>query len=440
MYLTAWSCLPPHCAYIMQMDKQQAESAKSTSRSSWGKPEKLLPEIMNDVERLLGGRTRDVRLDGRLAHLFRNRSWRQTAKTVRAWMLWVIFLDFLTLGVDALLLPMQTLERMLLPAALLPPAALVAALAFHRPYPVWLQGTVLVSSMFLILLSVALVGVSAGGEFYERHLTIMLFVAMTAIVIFPIPLSWAGGIATFALGLYLMFQLRNPYIEPGSALAGTLFFTSGIVATLVARRTATILAQKTFLLELRDRTRVADLSDANARLERLARTDALTGVANRRSMMETLQDFWAEGLAPKDGAAILMCDVDYFKRLNDTFGHAEGDRCLVKVAGIIQSSLRNDLDHVARFGGEEFLVFLPGCVGSKACEIAERIRSRVEAASLGNPTARAASCVTLSIGVAAMPPGESVISADQLQQEADASLYIAKKKGRNCVVIDHPEP
>lgn len=394
---------------------------------------------MNDVEQLLGGRTRDIRLDGKLAHLFRDRSWRQTAKIVRAWMLWVIFLDFLTLGVDALLLPMQTLERMMLPAAILPPAALIAAVAFRRPCPVWLQGTVLINSMFLILLSVALVGVSAGGEFYERHLTIMLFVAVTAIVIFPIPISWAGAIATFALGLYFIFQLKNPEIEPGSALAGTLFFTSGMAATLVARRTATILAQKTFLLELRDRFRLADLTVANARLERLARTDPLTGVANRRSMMETLHDFWDKGLAPQNGAALLMCDVDDFKRLNDTFGHAEGDRCLVKVAGIIQSCMRNDMDHVARFGGEEFLVFLPECDEMNAREIAEKIRSRVEAASLINPAARAAPCVTLSIGVAAILPGKSVISADELQQKADASLYLAKKQGRNCVVIDHPE-
>jgi diguanylate cyclase (GGDEF)-like protein len=421
------------------MDQEHAGSAKSASRSSWGAPEVFSPGIVDGVERLLGGRTRDIRLSGELSHLFRDRSWRQTAKIVRAWMLWIIFLDFLTLCVDAFLLPMQTFERMLLPAALLPPAAIIAAMVFRRQYPFWLQGTVLISSMFLILLSVALVGISAGGEFYERQLTIMLFVAVTAIVIFPIPVPWAGTIAAFALGLYLMFQLRNPDIEVGSALAGALFFMSGMVATLVARQTAIILAQKTFLLELRDRIRLADLSDANARLEMLSRTDPLTGVANRRSMMETLRDFWDQG-PPSKGAAMLMCDVDDFKRLNDTLGHAEGDRCLVKVAGIIQCCLRDDLDHVARFGGEEFLVFLPRCDEAKAREIAELIRSRVEAASLGNPAARAAPYVTLSIGVAAVRPGGDIMSADDLQQKADAGLYLAKKQGRNRVVIDQARP
>jgi len=421
------------------MNEQRAESAASTSRSSWVDLDKFPPTISRDVEQLLSGRTRDIRLNGELACLFRRRSWRQTAKIVRAWMLWVIVLDFVTLGVGAILLPIQTFERMLLPAAILPPAAFVAAVAFRRQNPFRHQGSLLISSMVLILLSVALVGVSAGGEFYERHLTIMLFVAVTAIVIFPIPLGWAGSIAAFALAFYLFFQLRNPYVDMGSAIAGTLFFTSGMVATLVARRTATILAQKTFLLELRDRVRLADLTHANANLEMLARTDPLTGVANRRSMMETLRGFWDQGLAPKEGAAMLMCDIDDFKRLNDALGHAEGDRCLVKVAGIIQSCITNDVDQVARFGGEEFLVFLPGCNEPSAVDIAERIRSRVEAASLVNPAARAAPYVTLSIGVAAMPLGDTVFSADELQQKADARLYLAKKTGRNRVVFDELE-
>ncbi|MBW9075582.1 GGDEF domain-containing protein [Agrobacterium deltaense] len=130
------------------------------------------------------------------------------------------------------------------------------------------------------------------------------------------------------------------------------------------------------------------------------------------------------------------CD---FKCLNDTLGHAEGDRCLVKVAGIVQSCMRNDLDYVARFGGEEFLVFLPGCDETTASEIAERIRSRVEAASLRNPAARAAPFVTLSIGVAAVNPRDAEISADELQKMADARLYLAKDGGRNRVATDQPE-
>ncbi|WP_041366576.1 GGDEF domain-containing protein [Neorhizobium galegae] len=399
----------------------------------------MSPAIVEQVERLLGGRTRDIRLNGDLARLFRERSWPQTAKIIRAWMIWVIVLDVLTLGLYAILLPTQTVVTMLWPASLLPPAALVAAMVFLRPHALWLQGVIILSAVFLILLSVALVGVHAGGEFYERHLTIMLFVAVTAIIIFPIPLGWAIAISAFALGIYFVFQLHNPNIEVGSALAGTLFFASGVVATIVARRTATILAHKTFLLELRDRSRLAELTDANSQLELLARTDPLTGVANRRSMMETLHHFWNADLKQTSGAAMLMCDVDDFKRLNDNLGHAEGDRCLVKVAGIIQSSMRDERDQVARYGGEEFLVFLPGADEQEARVIAERIRNRVEAASLPNPTSRVVPYVTVSIGVAILMQDCGLVSAEQLQRQADAALYLAKKAGRNCLVVHTPE-
>jgi len=394
---------------------------------------------VEQVERLLSGRTRDIRLNGDLARLFRERSWPQAAKIIRAWMVWVIVLDGLTLGLNAILLPAGTVLSMLWPASILPPAAVVATIVFRRPRALWLQGVFTLSAVFLILLSVALVGVNTGGEFYERHLTIMLFVAVTAIIIFPIPLSWSTAIGASALGIYLLFQLRNPYIEAGSALAGALFFASGVVATLVARRTATILAHKTFLLELRDRSRLAELADANSQLELLARTDPLTGVANRRSMMETLHRFWNEDPGRAGGAAMLMCDVDDFKRLNDNLGHAEGDRCLVKVAGIIQSSMRDERDQVARYGGEEFLVFLPCCDEQEARVVAERIRSRVEAASLPNPTSRVLPYVTVSIGVSVSTQDGELLSAEHLQRQADAALYLAKKAARNCVVVHAPE-
>lgn len=399
-------------------------------------PERLNPVVVEQVERLLNDRTRNIRLNGELADLFRDRSWRQTAKIVRAWMTWVIVLDILTLSLNALLLPSQAITSMLFPSLILPPAALVTVITFRKQRQLWLEAAIVLTSMFLILLSVALVGVNAGGEFYERHLTIMLFVAVTAIVIFPVPIGWATAIAAFALGLYLVFQLRNPAIEAGSAFAGSLFFASGVAATIVARRTATLLAQKAFLLELRDRSRLVDLADANTRLELLARTDPLTGVANRRWMTEILERFWKDGHIQEKRAAVLMCDVDDFKRLNDSLGHAEGDRCLVKIAGIIQSCMSDELFNVARYGGEEFFVFLPGADQGRALDIAEHIRGRVEAASLPNPSSRVLPYVTLSIGVAAMR--EENIPPEEIQRRADGALYRAKESGRNCVKVHIP--
>ena len=393
------------------------------------------PEITAQVEALLSRRTRDIRLAGRLNTLFRERVWSQTAKTIRAWMIWVAFLDVLTLALYMLALPRTVALSMLLPGAIIPPVVIAVVLIWRKPRAPCLQGATLIAGMFFILLSVALVGATAGGEFYERHLNIMLFVTITAIIIFSIPLAWTVTIAALALGLYLAFQLQNPELEMGSAVAATLFFASGVFATVAARRTMTILAQKTFLLELRDRRRVAELAAANDQLKLLARTDPLTGLANRRWMTETLDQLWSGRKKIRGGAAMLMCDIDEFKMLNDRLGHAEGDRCLVKVAGIIQANVRYDRDHVARYGGEEFLVLLPGVSEQEAVAAAERIRESVEAAALPNPASRVSPHVTMSIGVAVQSPAEVDASPEQLQRQADAALYLAKQAGRNRVLL-----
>ncbi|ANT52950.1 GGDEF domain-containing protein [Mesorhizobium amorphae] len=396
------------------------------------------PAIAAEVDRLLARRTRDIRLRGEIKRLFRARVWSQTAKIIRAWMIWVAFLDVLTLALNMLMLPRAIALSMLLPGAIIPPVVVAIVLVWRKPQAPWLQGASLIAGMFLILLSIALVGVSAGGEFYERHLNIMLFVAITAIIIFGIPLAWTATIAALALGIYLVFQLRNPGIEFGSAVAATLFFASGIFATVAARRIMTILAQKTFLFELRDRRRVAELAEANGRLELLARTDPLTGIANRRWMTETLDRLWGGGRKCPDGAAMLMCDIDDFKKLNDHLGHAEGDRCLVVVASTIQENVRRDHDHVARYGGEEFLVLLPGVDEEMAISVAERIRKSVEATAFPNPASRVSRRVTLSIGVAVQTADEA-ISPEQLQRQADAALYLAKQTGRNRVLLHRQE-
>ncbi|MBZ9735004.1 GGDEF domain-containing protein [Mesorhizobium sp. CA18] len=397
------------------------------------------PALIAEVDRLLARRTRDIRLKGEVRRLFRARVWPQTAKIIRAWMIWVAVLDMLTLALNMLMLPTAIAQSMLLPGAIIPPVVIAVVLAWRKPRPPWFEGASLITGMFLILLSVALVGVSAGGEFYERQLNVMLFVAITAIIIFGIPLAWTVAIAALALGLYLVFQVQNPAIEHGSAVAGTLFFASGIFATVAARRIITILAQKTFLFELRDRRRVAELAKANDRLELLAKTDPLTGIANRHWMTETLDHLWGNDKRCLDGAAMLMCDIDHFKKLNDHLGHAEGDRCLVEVANIIQENVRRDRDHVARYGGEEFLVLLPGVTEEEAVSVAERVRKSVEAAALPNPGSRVSRSVTLSIGVAVQTADEA-ISPEQLQGKADAALYLAKQTGRNRVLLHTPDP
>ncbi|WIJ25088.1 GGDEF domain-containing protein [Devosia sp. RR2S18] len=388
--------------------------------------------LSGEVERLLSGRTRDITLTGALAGRFRDRSFKQTAKIVRSWMLWVILLDALAMGTNILLLPVEAAFPMLPPSLIIPPSALAVYAAWNRQRSDLLLNGSLVAGMAAILLSVCLMGAAAGGEFYERYLSIMLFVAVAGIIIFNVPAGATQAIAAFALVLYLAFQLGNREVSTSSALSAFLFFASGVTATVVARRTMTILAHRTFLLELRDAQRVDELARANEKLDTLSRTDALTKLPNRRDLEDVL-DRMRSPSASGGGLAMLMCDIDCFKALNDELGHAEGDRCLAEVSQMIRGSMPSHLSYACRYGGEEFLVILAGEAAGQALEVAEAIRSKIEAGQLQNPRSSVGPWVTVSIGVAA---SREVLtqSPEELLHAADLALYAAKSKGRNMVV------
>ncbi len=171
------------------------------------------------------------------------------------------------------------------------------------------------------------------------------------------------------------------------------------------------------------------LNERNKTLEVLSATDALTGLHNRRHMMDTLSAEATRHQRYKRSFSVMMLDVDHFKRYNDKYGHPAGDALLKKVAGVVKSSLRAN-DFAARYGGEEFLVLLPDQDQPGAVEVAERIRLRI--ASETEDRANQRQAVTVSIGIATFPDGGQGI--DLLLANADAALYRAKNAGRNRVV------
>ncbi len=170
------------------------------------------------------------------------------------------------------------------------------------------------------------------------------------------------------------------------------------------------------------------LNERNVALETLSSTDPLTGLHNRRRMRETLNAEVARHARHGRPFSIMMVDVDYFKKYNDTYGHPEGDGLLKKVGEILSSSLRTN-DFAARYGGEEFLVLLPDQDQKGALEVAERIRQRISVETEDTVNQRKA--VTVSIGVATFPDAGSTTNV--LLSNADAALYQAKNNGRNCV-------
>ncbi|MDP2227525.1 MAG: GGDEF domain-containing protein [Moraxellaceae bacterium] len=164
----------------------------------------------------------------------------------------------------------------------------------------------------------------------------------------------------------------------------------------------------------------------------LSRRDGLTGVWNRRYLNELMTHGFAVAHRSQTPLAVLMVDLDHFKRINDTHGHQAGDLVLQTAAHTLQSSLR-DIDHVGRYGGEEFMVLLPFCDADTAMIIAERCRRAI--ASLQVDWEGRAIPVTASIGVSAMPAQMPVGDITLLSSAADRALYEAKSAGRNRIVF-----
>ena len=192
----------------------------------------------------------------------------------------------------------------------------------------------------------------------------------------------------------------------------------------LVRRLEALLAEKDAL--------AVELGRANAALESLATTDALTALPNKRAFTQALQRDLARAARAGTGLAVLVMDIDFFKVVNDTFGHPAGDAVLAKVGDILRAGVRTG-DVPARCGGEEFMVILPGSDSEGAHKLAERLRLTLESAVIQR--ANGPIRVTASFGVSHVGGAALSISSDELIARADAALYEAKRTGRNRVVI-----
>jgi diguanylate cyclase (GGDEF)-like protein/PAS domain S-box-containing protein len=181
------------------------------------------------------------------------------------------------------------------------------------------------------------------------------------------------------------------------------------------------------------------LQAANLKLERLATSDELTQLANRRRFDQYLETEWCRQLREQTPLSLILCDIDYFKSYNDTYGHQGGDECLRQVARAIGDAVHRPADLVARYGGEEFAVILPNTKIQGAVQVAERIRVKIAALQLPHAGSQVSQYVTLSLGVASIVPG-SESGAEILIATSDQALYQAKRLGRDRIQLYQPDP
>jgi diguanylate cyclase (GGDEF)-like protein len=173
------------------------------------------------------------------------------------------------------------------------------------------------------------------------------------------------------------------------------------------------------------------VAERTRQLEILSNLDGLTGIANRRKMDDYLEHEWDVALRQKVSLSLVILDIDYFKKFNDSYGHPVGDECLKKVAGAISASLLRVSDFAARYGGEEFVAILSNTDKDGAHLTAERIRKNIEHLHIPHASSQVSDHVTVSLGLSTLS-GFTNKSLNSFVSSADGALYSAKQAGRNC--------
>jgi diguanylate cyclase (GGDEF)-like protein len=398
----------------------------------------ITPALEAEAERLLSQRTRDIRFSSEMVLAYRKKDWPQRSKIARAWMVWVALISVAFVPISYLLAPEFLILITAVGGLLVPTLHGCAYLVWRKPRSAAVEGLSLLLLMSSVMVAYGCLAVAAGGADYERFLICILYANTIAIVVFNVDYVWTLALMVCSMATFFGFEIFNPEVDLKEAIGTSVFYAIGIYAATIARKTQSILGKKAFLMSLRNDYRSDALRRANHQLEILATRDPLSGLGNRRSATDLIEKLWRDATIPKARIAFIMADVDWFKRLNDTAGHAAGDECIRRVAKTIEESVRMGEDAIFRYGGEEFLVVLAHASPDLAWTIAERIRNSVEALAIVNPgidpVDDAAGVVTISLGVAFAREGAA---PEIVAKWADDALYDAKRGGRNIVFLSN---
>ncbi len=313
-------------------------------------------------------------------------------------------------------------------------ARVLGAITLASPFVTYRHAILLeTASVFLLAILMIGAGLSAWRNGYRPAYYFLL--------------AWSfmvAGIVVYAcvsFGLLPKNFVTEYGIQFGSGIE-MILLSLGLAYRFKLLREQNLLLQKeaTERLEIRvaERTNelnraMGELRTANRRLHEFSLRDGLTGVHNRRYLDETLAHAVAQARERKAPIALLMIDIDHFKRINDTHGHLAGDDCLRTVADVLRRHVREGDDFVARYGGEEFVVLLPGATREDAARRADILRSEVAALRIDGHDETIS--LTISLGLAAMDGSDLHSGADKLIRAADAALYRAKREGRNRLVV-----
>jgi diguanylate cyclase (GGDEF)-like protein len=233
---------------------------------------------------------------------------------------------------------------------------------------------------------------------------------------------------------YSFWELYQPQIITAITTIAFLLliviFLLGVTRQL--NRAHHALAHLNINLEKQVQERTVDLQKSNARLERLSNIDGLTNIHNRRYFDSSLKYEWKRHNRSQSPISMILCDIDFFKKYNDTYGHLAGDACLKQVAKAIQKSSNRPSDVVARYGGEEFALILPETDLEGAVTLAKEIKRAIDNLKIEHTTSLVKPIISMSFGIATVVPAPNQ-EPEILISLSDSALYQSKEKGRDKI-------
>ncbi len=251
----------------------------------------------------------------------------------------------------------------------------------------------------------------------------------------------ASEIDLFDANAQAIYRLRvkapRQEFQEGRAMLNKLTFILFTVGMTLGAVISWLL-NRNFLHQQTLQASQAALHLTNLELEKLVNLDGLTQVANRRWFEIYLQQEWSRALRKQTPLTLILCDIDYFKRFNDVYGHLAGDACLFEVAQVLKRALKRPTDLIARYGGEEFAIILPDCTLEGGAIFAQQILEQIRELKIDHRGSPSDALLSISCGVASVTP-QAHSCREELIEQSDQNLYLAKHRGRNQVCAQKNE-
>ena len=359
-------------------------------------------------------------------------------RSARLWIegLVAIVLFNVLLLANHLLIPSVSWRAVLLRSAIVTPVSLLVNIGMlFNPSRVYRESSIAFASCVICFTHLYLErGGSAIAPTFAQVGVIVT--VLFATVVMRLQFFYALWASLVMMAGDVVYVLTDSLLMPEEKVFGLSLTMCAVAITMMANYSLGREERLGYLLRLRGEMDGAVLALDNEELQRISNLDALTGIANRHAFEREFHHLWNAAIETQSPLSAVLIDVDHFKKLNDVSGHLYGDKVLKRVATLLTQALRSKDDFAARFGGEEFVVLLPGTGPAGSLLLAERIRKLVEVA--GSPVVETANTdamsvwTTVSCGVATVWPTQSS-SKEQLLNSADQALYQAKSNGRNSV-------